>query len=167
MAEFACEEDRAEFTQWYEDTDRTADAAEGFIAGIAHGRAHPLKETVSSVPIPFKVGDEVEYDNDKGFAVKCVIGKIYSVAGTAEVKNEFGHNILLLAGQLRHRPKPAEKVYPFTPGDVVYLKSGGCAMVVEDIDAGGKLECAWHIPDGHVESAYFPAACLTRIRPEA
>ncbi len=51
----------------------------------------------------------------------------------------------------------------FSVGDLVYLKSGGHAMVIRDI-AAGKAVCQWSAA-GQLESTTFPVAMLTGDQP--
>lgn len=46
------------------------------------------------------------------------------------------------------------------PGDVVWLKSGGCPMVARG-SRGDGFGCDWHDADGRPQFAVYPAALLT------
>lgn len=50
-------------------------------------------------------------------------------------------------------------------GDVVYLKSGGPAMVVGDAKTG-KVRCAWIDDHGNVNKQWFDVVCLAHKNPK-
>jgi uncharacterized protein YodC (DUF2158 family) len=43
----------------------------------------------------------------------------------------------------------------FTTGDVVELKSGGCAMTVHSTDTVGNVLCNWHNEKGEAQGVYY------------
>ena len=52
-------------------------------------------------------------------------------------------------------------------GDVVYLKSGGPAMVVTDSDLNSRrITTKWFTLEGDVRWDIFPAVCLTVVKPK-
>ena len=54
----------------------------------------------------------------------------------------------------------------FKPGDLVRLKSGGPAMVVEEIDKkDGSLMCLW-FDDGQLESDTIASVALVAVESE-
>lgn len=50
----------------------------------------------------------------------------------------------------------------FSPGDVVFLKSGSPAMTVSDISDSSSVICAWFNDGKRMESATFAELSLTK-----
>lgn len=55
----------------------------------------------------------------------------------------------------------------FESGDLVQLKSGGCAMVVHSTDDAGNYLCNWHTPKGEPYSQYYRHAQLKEADPQS
>jgi uncharacterized protein YodC (DUF2158 family) len=65
-----------------------------------------------------------------------------------------------------HQLRKSDDVEPtmadgFDGGDVVYLKSGGSAMIVESQSSDGFILCKWHSDQGLPQSGYYRAEALT------